>query len=258
MKGAAAMKIKLTREEALDMLIHFKSPHFTNTRNYVTVCEVDEAWVKSILPPPLEYDQPIVTFAVSKGDQFSGLVCGVQCRFKDIVGSWGLAYVMDTDLAVIYGREGLAEPKKLGVTTVVDDGKKYVGTVSRFGQEPLRIEADIAGPGPEGLGGGSMDNLHFKYSVKADGTGLEPVHLIDSHFENVSTDAVLMENCTVKTADSPFDVYGQIPIKRVTACFAATLDMRGSARYLAEVDPEAFLPWAFFKHDDYRLTMNID
>ena len=169
------MKIKLTREEALDMLIHFKSPHFTNTRNYVTVCEVDEAWVKSILPPPLEYDQPIVTFAVSKGDQFSGLVCGVQCRFKDIVGSWGLAYVMDTDLAVIYGREGLAEPKKLGVTTVVDDGKKYVGTVSRFGQELLRIEADIAGPGPEGLGGGSMDNLHFKYSVKADGTGLEPV-----------------------------------------------------------------------------------
>lgn len=98
----------------------------------------------------------------------------------------------------------------------------------------------------------------YKYCVKVDGTGLEPVHLIDSHFENTSTGAVLMENCTVKTVDSPFDVYGQIPIKRVVTCFAATLDMRGSARYLAEVDEDEFLPWAFFKHDDYRLTMNID
>lgn len=252
------MNIKLTIEEAKDMLRHFSTPHFANTRNYITVCEVDEAWVKSILPPPLEYDKPIVTFALSKGDQFSGLVCGVQCKYKDIVGSWGLAYVMDTDLAVIYGREGLAEPKKLGVTTVLDDGKKYVGTVSRFGQELLHIEADIVGPGPEGLGGGTMDNLHFKYSIKADGSGLEPVHLIDSHFENVATDPVLMTNCTIKTVDSPFDIYGQIPIKNVAACFAATLDMRGSAKYLAEVDADEFLPWAFFKHDDYRLTMNID
>ena len=252
------MKIRMTREEALDMLKHFSTPHFTNTRNYVTVCEVDPAWVKSILPAPLEPDQPIVTFALSKGDQFSGLVCGVQCRYGDLVGSWGLAYVMDTDLAVIYGREGLAEPKKLGVTTVSDDGKKYVGTVSRFGQELLRIEADIAGPGPEGLGGGSLDNFHFKYSVKADGSGLEPVHLIDSHFESTAENPVVMENCTVTVNPSAFDVYGEIPVRKVVACFASTLDMRGSAKYLAEVDADEFLPWAFFKHDDYRLTMSID
>lgn len=252
------MKIKMSKEEARQMLKMFQSPHFTNTRNYITVCKVDEEWVKEILPAPLEMDEPLVTFALSKGDQFSGLVCGVQCRYKDIVGSWGLAYVMDTDLAVIYGREGLAEPKKLGVTTVHDDGKKYIGSVSRFGQEVLRIEADIKGAGPEGIGGGSMDNFHFKYSIKADGSGLEPIHLIDSHFDNIATDPVIMENCTVKLTDTPFDIYGQIPVKEVVACFAATLDMRGSAKYLAEVDEEEFLPYAFFKHDDYRLTMSIE
>lgn len=252
------MKIKLTREEALHMLKHFEAPHFTNCRNYITVCHVNEEWARSILPPPLEFDQPIVTFALSKGDQFAGLVCGLQCRYGDLVGSWGLGYVMDTDLAVIFGREGLAEPKKLGVTEVFDDGKKYIGTVSRFGHELIRIEADIAGPGPDGLGSGPMDNLHFKYSIKADGSGLEPVRLIDSHFENISSDPVLMENCTVKLTDSPFDVYGEIPVEEVVACFAATLDMRGSAKYLAEVDADEFLPYAFFKHDDYRLTMSID
>lgn len=252
------MKIKMTREEAKEMLSMFSAPHFTNCRNYITVCTVDPEWVKEILPPPLTPDEPLVTFALSKGDQFAGLVCGVQCKYKDLVGSMGLAYVMDSDLAVIFGREGLAEPKKLGITEVFDDGKKYVGTVSRFGEELLHIEADIVGPGPEGLGGGPMDNFHFKFSIKADGSGLEPVHLIDSHFENIATNPVVMENCTIKTVDTPFDVYGQIPIREVVACFATTLDMRGSAKYLAEVDPDEFLPYAFFKHDDYRLTMSID
>lgn len=103
-----------------------------------------------------------------------------------------------------------------------------------------------------------MDNFHFKYSIKADGSGLEPIHLIDSHFDNVATDSVTMENCTVKLTDTPFDIYGQIPVKEVVACFAATLDMHGSAKYLAEVDEEEFLPYAFFKHDDYRLTMSVE
>lgn len=252
------MKMVLTRAEALEMLKCFQSPHFTNTRNYVTVVETDSEWVKSILPPPLTPDEPVVTFCISKGDQFTGLVCGVQCRYGDIIGSYGLAYVMDTDLGVIYGREGLAEPKKLGITTVFDDGKKFIGTVSRFGQELLRIEADIVGPGPEELGGGSMNNFHFKYSIKADGSGLEPVNLICSHFDNVATDPIIMENCTVKTVDSPFDIYGQIPVKKVVSCFVSTIDMRGSAKYLAEVDENDFLPYAFIKHDDYRLTMSID
>jgi hypothetical protein len=252
------MKIRLSQEEAKTMLKHFSSPHFTNTRNYITVCEVDPAWIAEILPPPLQPDEPLVTFALSKGDQFCGTVCGVQSRYKDLVGSWGLAYVMDTDLAVIYGREGLGEPKKLGVTTVEETDKKYVGTVSRFGKELVRIEADIAGPGPEGFGGGTMDNFHFKYGIRADGSGLDTVRLVHSHFENKSENPVMMENCTIKLNQSPFDVYGEIPVKKVVTCFAATLDMRGSAKYLTEVDGDAFLPYAFYKHDDYRLTMSID
>ena len=33
--------------------------------------------------------------------------------------------------------------------------------------------------------------------------------------------------------------------------------MVGSAKYLAQVDAGAFLPYAFFKHDDYRMTMDV-
>lgn len=252
------MKIVLSREEAQDMLNRFKSPHFTNTKNYITVFTTDPDWVKSILPPPLKPAEPLVTISISKGDQFSGLVLGVQARYNDMVGDYGLAYVMDTDLAVIFGREGLGEPKKLGITSVSDDGEKFVGTVSRWGQELLRVEADFGDVAPEGIGCGPMDNFHFKYSIKADGSGLEPVHLINSHFENSVSDAVLMKNCKVTLIDSPFDVYGQIPVGQVVMAFRGTFDMRGSAKYLAEVNEYDFLPYAFLKHDDYRLTMSID
>lgn len=252
------MQIKMTREDAQFMLKHFASPHFTNTRNFITVLEVDPKWVAEILPPPLEPAAPIVSISMSKGDQFSGLVLGVQAKFGDIVGDWGLAYVMDTDLAVIFGREGLAEPKKLGVTaTELKDGR-FVGTVSRFGQELLRVEADVVGPATEPIVADALDNFHFKYTINADGSGISDADLILSHFDCATENTTIMQPTKVELNDSPFDIYGQIPVVKPVAAFYADFDMRGSAKYLAKVPGDDFLPWAFFKHDDYRLTMSID
>lgn len=249
------MKIKMTDEEARQMLACFAHPHFTNVRNYITVVEVDPDWVKEILPAPLEPAQPLVTIALSEGDQFHGLVFGLNAKFGDIVGDWGLGYVMDTDLAMVFGREGLAEPKKLGVTTTEIKDGTFTGTVSRFGQEVLRVEADVEGPTDKDIVGPTMDNFHFKYDIKADGSGITDVSLIRSHFDVTSQDTVLMTPVKVELNDSPFDVYGQVPIIKPVASFYTTLDMVGSAEYLAEIPGEQFLPWAFFKHDDYRLTM---
>ena len=97
------MKIKMSNEEAQGMLKSFEHPHFTNVRNYITIVEVDPKWIEEILPPPLQPAAPVVSIALSEGDQFHGLVMGVNARYGDIVGDWGLAYVMDTDLGVIAG-----------------------------------------------------------------------------------------------------------------------------------------------------------
>lgn len=252
------MKCVLTRDEAQHMLRTFAHPHFTNCRNFGVVVEVDYEWAKSILPPGLELEAPVVNFMLSKGDQFSGLVSGLQVRHGDLVGLYGLTYMMDTDLAVIYGREGLAEPKKLADTKVEVVDNKVVGTVTRFGQELFRLEAEIAGPGPADLAAGPADFFHYKYSIKADGSGLEPVHLINSHFENLTSDPVIMNVTKLELNASPFDIFGDIPVKQVLSSFAVTIDMVGSAYYLEDIDPDAFLPFAFMKHDDYRLTMQID
>lgn len=250
------MKNVLSLEEARAMLAMFKSPHFSNVHNYITVIETDPEWIKQILPPPLQPADPIVTIALSKSDQFCGTVVDAQCRFGDKVGGFGLGYVMDSDLGVIFGREGLGEPKKLGVTNITDDGKEFVGSVSRYGQELIRIEATAMQQGdPSTIG--DVEAFHFKYAIKADGSGLEEVRLINSSFKVKCTSLEILQPKLVTLNESVMDIYGNIPVKNIIACFHAQLDMVGNATYLADVDPEAFLPYAFFKHDDYRLTMEL-
>ena len=252
------MKNVLSLEEAKEMLLMFAKPHFSNVHNYITVIETEPEWIKGILPPPLEPAAPIVTVVLSKSDQFQGTVVGVQARFGDIVGDFGLGYVMDSDLAVIFGREGWVELKKFGVTDITDNGKDYVGTVSRYNEELIRIEATAVQQGDPSTVSGIMHNFHFKFAIKADGSGLEAVRLVQSSFENKCTSLEILQPKLVQLNKSVHDIYGNIPIKNIVACLHAKLDMVGSGKYLAEVDPEAFLPYAFFKHDDYRLTMEID
>lgn len=251
------MKMRLSEQEVQDMLKCFKSPHFTNVVNYITAFETDPDWVKEVLPAPLEPAEPIVSIALSEGDQFHGLIMGLQAKYGDLVGDWGIAYVMDTDLGVIFGRESLAEPKKLGVTTTEIKDGVFTGTVSRWGQELLRIEANVGEQTDEDLIGGAMENFHFKYSIKADGSGITDVDLIRSHFDVKAENTTLMTPTKIELNESPFDIYGEVPVGKVVSSFFAKLDMVGTGSYLARIPGEDFLPYAFFKHDDYRMTMDV-
>lgn len=250
------MKCILNETEVKRMFKSFGHPHFTNNKSYAFTATVDEEWAKSVLPPRLEFTEPVVTVLIQKGDQFTGLVVCLKCRFEDRDGLYGLTYMMDTDYAVIFGREGLAEPKKVAQMTLEDDGKKVVFSAVRLGTELMHMEAEITGPGPEGLGTGSSDFFHYKYSIKPDGSGLEPIHLVDSHFDSVGTDSYLMKVTKLELNESKMDIYGDIPITGVLPGAIYTLDSHGSAWYLCDVDEEEFLPHAFRKYDDYTLLMD--
>jgi len=247
------MKNVLSMEEVKTMLSMFK-PQFTNCDAYITVIETDPEWVKKILPPPLQPADPIVTITLQKCDQFQGTVVDVAARYGDKVGGFGLGYVMQNDLTVIYGREGLAEPKKLGDTILSRKGNDFVGSVVRYGQELIRVEATSVAQGDPATFG-NVECLHFKYSIKPDASGLEDVRLLNASFNIKCRSLEIMDPKVVKLNDSVHDIYGNIPVKKVVACLHADFDMFGSAQYLADVDPEAFLPYAFWKHDDYTKVM---
>lgn len=255
-QGSETLRMKnvMSLQEAKHMLMMFKHPHFSNVDNYTTVIETSPEWIKEILPAPLEPADPIVLVNFSSSDQFRGLIVEVQARFGKKVGGFGLAYVMDSDLGVIFGREGLAEPKKLGTTTIQREGKEFVGTTSRWGQELVRVEATVMQQGDPATVG-DVECFHFKYSIKPDGSGLEDVRLLNASFKVKCTSLEILQPKVVQLNPSANDIYGNIPVKKVVACLHAKIDMVASAQYLADLDPEAFLPYAFWKHDDYRLTM---
>lgn len=225
------MKLWLDPSETQAMLAMFARPHFTNEDNFTVVVRTDPDWVRTVLPPPLVASAPIVTATLSQSDQFRGAIVGLQCAYDGAEGEFGLGYVMDTDLGVVFGWEGLAAPKKLGDSRLVtgDDGG-VIATVSRFGRELIHIEAGSGRHGDPGIIG-NLRNYHFKYSLHPDGSGIDNVRLVEASFAITCT---------------------------AVASLRSKVDMVASARYIADVDADAYLPFAFAKHDDYRLTMPAD
>ena len=239
------------------MLGMFAKPHFTNVDNLTAVIRTDPEWVREVLPGPLVPTNPIVTVTLSQSDQFCGSIVGLQCAYDGIQGEFGLGYVMDSDLGVIFGREGLAEPKKFGDARITETDGLVIGTVARYGQELIRVEAEPLQAGDPAMVG-DLNCFHFKYTIRPDGSGIDDVKLVCSSFANACTSVEILEPVSVAFTPSANDVYGEIPVLEVVACLRSRSDMVGSARYLADVDSEPLLPHAFFKHDDYRLTMPTD
>ena len=81
--------------------------------------------------------------------------------------------------------------------------------------------------------------------------------LILSHFDIATGPVTMMKPTKVELKTTPFDIYGEIPVVKPVTSFFTKIDMVGTAKYLAKVSGDDFLPWAFFKHDDYRLTMEV-
>ncbi len=120
------MKLKLSSDEARAALGTSAKPHFTNVDNLTAVVRTDPEWVHAVLPDPLAPTNPMITVTLSQSDQFRGVVVGLQCVYDGIEGEFSLGHVMDSDLRVILGREGLAEPKKLGEARISETNGRVI------------------------------------------------------------------------------------------------------------------------------------
>jgi hypothetical protein len=53
--------------------------------------------------------------------------------------------------------------------------------------------------------------------------------------------------------ESPYDLYGEIPVEGTVGMFYVDMDQTVRGRYVGAVDEKELLPYAFAKHDNYRL-----
>ena len=250
-----------TSEEIASIQARLAEPRFLSaqllTVQYLTRPEI----VRHVLPPGLEpTEQPVATVMLGHWGRsnvchaFSGACFYVQARHKEHVGDYCLAMQMSTDAAIIFGREVFGEPKKYAKTTLERSGTTLRGRVERYGSPIIRIEATMQKKEPPTEGG--FTNFHYKFLPKCDGQGLEgdPV-LVMASFKTKPT---LIESgmATLTLANTVLDPLGEIEILEVLGASYVEADTYSRCQALARIDAEAFLPYAYSKHDDYAALDN--
>jgi len=84
---------------------------------------------------------------------FRELVVMVPVRVGDLAGSYVPYIYVDTDEALIPGRELAGFPKKLAQVEWEREGDRLRGSATRWGRRVLSLEGEITGPLPEALAG---------------------------------------------------------------------------------------------------------
>jgi acetoacetate decarboxylase len=242
-------------DEIRDLLQRHAEPAFLDRRGLAIQFETDPEFVRAILPPPLApAERPLASVGLSSFGAsncvgpFDGGAITVRCRYGDLEGQYCITMPMSTDTAVIYGRELYAEPKKLAAVTVAREGGRAQATVTRMGVTTITLAAELAEPVAEGTS--EVNNFYFKYTIRADGTGLDHDPLLVC-VRTTSTIRNAMRGAgTIQFAESRHDPVGDIPIVQVLGAIWSEGDTYTHGRTLTSVPADAFLPYAFGKMDD--------
>lgn len=260
------MKSKYTKseKEIKDFLAIYTNPKFLDCTAVTFLYETKPEAIAAILPPPLEPAGPPVVTAqsVSVGrsncaSSFNGTGVWVPCKYKDIMGAHCVHMVMDTDQAIIFGRELMGEPKKYAKTSIVRQGKRAEAHVERLGKEYITIIGEIEGPGDVSMMPKESDLFYFKFFPACDGSGLEwdPI-LLKTHFK-LTHKFVEQGQGGIRYSLSDHDFLYELEVIKPLGFLYGSLDIDANSEKLATVPAKDFLPYAFAKIDDWRLLNNI-
>jgi acetoacetate decarboxylase len=242
-------------EEIRDLLQRHAEPAFLDRRGLAIQFETEPEFVRAVLPPPLEpAERPLASVGLSAFGAsncvgpFNGGAITVRCRYGDLEGQYCITMPMNTDTAVIYGRELYAEPKKLAAVTVEREGNRARATVARLGITTIALTADLTEPIPDGSS--EVNNFYFKFTIRADGTGLDHDPLLVCVRTTSTVRNAMRGTGTITFAESRHDPVSDIPIVRVLGASWSEGDTFTRGRTLTSVPADAFLPYAFGKMDD--------
>ncbi len=130
------------------------------------------------------------------------------------------------------------------------DGTVMRGTIDRLGVQYIYVEASLTEEVPV-TGPSHADRFHFKFMHAANGRGLEfdPI-LVHARFTNQLR---LMKRGEGKVVFAPshHDPLAEIEVVKPLGAVYIEGDIFASARRIATVEADRFLPYAFQNIDDY-------
>jgi len=236
---------------------------FTNFEVLSVSFLTDPATVARLLPPPLEpTDRPVVTVDVSRyssncvGDYNSSTI-SLAARYQDIEAGYFLAFVIDSDAGLIYGRELEGSPKKLGRAGIVRQGSKMFGWAERHGVRLVEIQADLT----TDLGPSNSKNLQifcFKALQASNGDGLEDDAYLTVGGAQLNLAVELEGQGSITLGGSDLDPWNEIEVKEVLGSSYMQGDLEPRFKTIGRIPAADILPYYYGRADDWSLLNTAD
>lgn len=139
------MPIPKTQQETAQILDRLANPRFYNAETLVVNFTTSEATAQQVLPPGFEPVEGLRCWArVGRWDSdavgsFAGATVAMEARFGDHVGFLALAMYMDSEPAILFGRELYGEPKKGATSVLAKDSDGWHAYVERHGTQIIEL-----------------------------------------------------------------------------------------------------------------------
>jgi acetoacetate decarboxylase len=251
------MRFVKTPEEIAAIQNIYSRCHLLGTRTLTVYFETDPDMVRQVLPPPLEpAPNPVGIGWVGEvassncTGPYSIAALAVRARYGEIVGNYCLTVAVSTPEAVMFGRELYGEPRKLAKMIFEEQDEHVWGSAERNEIRILSMRGRCSDPAPTGRQ--ETSSFFFKFLPRPDGSGFDfPPQLV-----HVTGDVVVTEarrgRGEIVFRESPHDPVIDVPVRQVMDAVYTAGHGYTSGRILCEVDPEAFLPYAFSKIDSFE------
>jgi acetoacetate decarboxylase len=240
-------------EEELRKYYSFPVREFKGAQMLGVIFETRAELVREILPPPLEpAEQPTGMMFIASypetnlGPGYREAALFLRCRHGGEVGTHCLSMPIDSEPVRMHnGRDIYGFPKKLASIHLERQGQQAVGWVERFGIRFVEIRVTLTDslPALPPLG----PTFLFKAMPAADLTrGFDgPVLLVRQQTE-VEMRSLEIGNAEVTLRESPHDPWAEIALEKTLMAFCLVSDnSMQPGKVVAEVDPQAYLPYSF-------------
>lgn len=223
------------------------------SRNLLAVYETDPEVVAAVLPKPLEPTEPHVRVNYAQvdmpdGSPLSAGTFAVRCRHGDVEGSYDLLMIMNTETAVIGGRETFGEPKKLGDAEIRVEGDQIVGVMRRRGVDLAEVRGRIV----EQLDPGERTEryaFYFKFLMDPVGGRFDADPAL-VHVHRTQEDRLRQRvDGEVILRDSPFDPLADLPVRRILSITYTESNQTQSGAIVRHVPSEWLWPYRHQRYD---------
>lgn len=244
-----------TAEEIQEIERRLARPEFVSGERLTVEFLTDPALVAHLLPPPLQpASAPLVLASVGRwqsncvGDYGGGSIYLRACH-GNLDGAYALAMFMDSEPAVIFGREVFGEPKKFASSGLFRRGNGFHGYIERHGTRVLELQAELG----LDLGESQEDAYAFNFKSRpaASGVGLEgPASLTRARFETrIKTQRT--GTGTIELRSTVHDPLAELQVVSVVAAYHTEHDISARCEVVAAVPAEQFLPYHHGRSDNW-------